>query len=134
MNLRKDFPFQELIGWQANEMGNGAARFSLEIREAHLSPIGLVHGAVAYTLCDTAMGAALFSSLSQGEYCTTIEISMRYLKGVSDGMLECLAEVTSKTRRLGHCRAVVTLEGQEVAGATGSFLISKFKTDAPTTG
>lgn len=134
MKVRRDFPFRELIGWEVVEMAGGEAIVSLELNESHLSPIGLAHGGVAFTLLDTAMGAAVYSTLSPGEFPTTIEISVRYLKGVSGGRMRVTGRVVARSGRVAHCEARAQAGDDEVASATGSFLVSRFRGERPTTG
>jgi uncharacterized protein (TIGR00369 family) len=127
MKIRRDFPFQELIGWRVDEMGDGRAVLSLDLEEKHLSPIGLAHGAVAFTLIDTAMGAAVVSMLEPGEFPTTIEITIRYLKGISDGTVRAVARTVGRSGQVVQLDAEVSSGEVVVAQASGDFLISKFR-------
>lgn len=56
-------PIQDLLGFELDEADEGRAVFSLEPGEQHYNPIGSVHGGVAATLLDSAMGAAVHSTL-----------------------------------------------------------------------
>ena len=55
--------FAELLGMRPTSMGDGRARFELDVAPSHLNPNGTLHGGVIYSLADSAMGAALFSQL-----------------------------------------------------------------------
>ena len=55
--------FAELLGMRPTSMGDGRARFELDVAPNHLNPNGTVHGGVIYSLADSAMGTALFSQL-----------------------------------------------------------------------
>lgn len=127
MKIRRDFPFQDLIGWQVDEMKDGLAKLSLRIEDRHLSPIGFAHGAVAFSLIDTAMGAAVASTLEGGEFPSTIEISIRYIRAVSGGDLTATAKVLQRTGRIVHLDGTASQGDEMVAMATASYLVSKFK-------
>jgi len=62
------WPFAELLGMRAKFIGDGRARFELAVEPKHLNPHGTLHGGVVYSLADSAMGAALFSLLGEGEH------------------------------------------------------------------
>lgn len=61
----------------------------------HYNPIGVVHGGVAATLLDSAMGCAVHSTLPAGAGYTTLEIIVNYLRPltVATGPVRCEAKV-----------------------------------------
>src|SRR5687767_4305325 len=60
-------PIQVLIGFRLVEVEPGAVTFALVPAEQHFNPIGVVHGGVAGTLLDSAMGAAVHTTLEHGQ-------------------------------------------------------------------
>jgi hypothetical protein len=44
------------LGIELVEAGEGRGRFSVDPAEDHYNPLGVVHGGLASTLCDTALG------------------------------------------------------------------------------
>lgn len=118
------WPFAELLGMRAKSVGDGQARFELDVEAKHLNPNGILHGGVIYSLADTAMGAALFSRLDPGEQCATLEIKMSYLVPVKAGSIAADAAVVQRTRRIGVIEAKVFDDGDRlIALATGTFYI-----------
>ena len=118
------WPFAELRGMRAKSVGDGQARFELDVESRHLNPNGALHGGVIYSLADTAMGAALFSRLDPGEQCATLEIKMSYLAPVMCGTIAVDAAVVQRTKRIGVLEAKVFGDGDRlVAVATGTFYI-----------
>lgn len=89
----------------------------------HFNPQGVAHGGVLYALADTAMGAALYTSLDAGELCATIEIKISYFAPVREGQLRCEAKLVSRGKRVAHLAATLSHEGRDVAQASGSFAI-----------
>src|SRR5206468_12199374 len=72
-------PIVVLLGLSFVEIAEGRATFSIAPDEMHYNPIGVVHGALAAALLDTAMGCAVQSKLPCGQAYTTIDIQVRYL-------------------------------------------------------
>jgi len=117
------FPLKEYLGFTIRR-GDGAATASLELDERHLNPNDFTHGAVAFTLMDTAMGAAVMAVIDEGDRCTTIEIHTRFHRGVSGGTLTAEATVMTAGRRVVQLEArTIDGEGRLVASATGSFAV-----------
>ena len=118
-----NFPLKEFLDFEV-EHGEGTASAWLTMADHHLNPNGVAHGSVAFTLMDTAMGAAVVSVLEQDQLCATVEIQTRYHRPASAGTLRAEAEIVSGGRRLMHLQARTTDdEGRLVASATSSFAI-----------
>ncbi len=129
MTIPAPWPFAELLGIRAKSVGEGRARFELSVETKHLNPHRVMHGGVIYSLADTAMGAALYSRLEPGEFCTTLEIKMNYLLPVTEGEIVAEASVVQRTRRIGVLEARVLGDGDRlVALATGTFYIQSART------
>jgi len=122
------FPLKEFLGFTV-ERGEGRATATVELGEQHLNPFHTAHGAVAFTLMDTAMGAAVMSVVAEGERCATIEIQTRFLRGAATGTLTAEASVLSAGRSVVHLEArTVDGAGDLVAAATGSFAVIRPRT------
>ena len=63
-------PIMKLIGYALLEVAKGHAVFGTTPAEQHYNPIGVVHGGIAMTLLDSAMGCAVHTLLPRGMgYC-----------------------------------------------------------------
>lgn len=117
------FGLQELIGFTLESV-EGRSVAHVEVAEHHLNPHGIVHGAIPFTLMDTAMGGAVMSTLDDGRQCATIEMQTRYHRPASGGTLTATAKVTSGGRRIVHLAAETRDHEQRlVASATASFAV-----------
>src|SRR4249919_1323302 len=67
-------PIQDLLGFDLIEVDEGRVVFAAEPGEQHYNPIGVVHGGLAATLLDSAMGAAVHSTLPEGSAYITLEV------------------------------------------------------------
>ncbi len=117
-------PFAELVGLLVISQQPGASVCELEVHaERHHNPHGVVHGAVLYALADTGMGAALYPTLSDGQYCATVEIKISYFRPVKHGVITCRTELVNRGRRLANLDARIYLDDQLIAKANGNFAI-----------
>lgn len=120
----KDFnPFGELIGLKISKIEEGQCHCQIEVTKDHHNPYSVVHGGVVYSLADTGMGGALFSSLDSGERCATLEIKISYFQFVISGTLSCESKVIHKSRRFGFMESKIFNDDRLVAEATGTFSI-----------
>jgi uncharacterized protein (TIGR00369 family) len=76
-------PIGALMNFRISELSEGRAVFVVEPAEYHYNPIGVVHGGVAATLLDSAMGCAVHSTLPAGASYTTLEIKVNYIRPIS---------------------------------------------------
>lgn len=84
-------PIAALLGMDIVEVSEGRVVFSLQPEEYHYNPLGSVHGGVAATLLDSAMGCTVQSVLQKGQWYTTLEIKVNYLRALNEstGMIYC---------------------------------------------
>ena len=101
-------PLMRTLNFALVEVDEGRAVFAMTPDEYHYNPIGVVHGGVAATLLDSAMGCAVNSALPVGMGFTTLEVKVNYLRP--------LTMTTGPVRAVG---AVVQL-GRRIAVAEGS--------------
>src|SRR5712664_3755198 len=76
-------PIGALMNFRIAELSEGRAVFTVEPAEYHYNPIGVVHGGLASTLLDSAMGCAVHSTLPAGASYTTLEIKVNYIRAIS---------------------------------------------------
>ncbi len=88
-------PISALINFGLVELSEGHAVFAVEPAEYHYNPIGVVHGGLAATLLDSAMGCAVHSMLPAGVGYTTLEIKVNYIRAmtVETGLVRCEAKL-----------------------------------------
>jgi uncharacterized protein (TIGR00369 family) len=111
-------PIAELLGIELVEVGHGRATFSAHPGERHYNPIGVVHGGLAATLLDSAMGCAVQSTLEAGVGYTTLDLNTTFLRPITSdtGKVLCEAAVVHTGSR------VATAEGRLFSASTGKLL------------
>lgn len=124
------FPLKEHLGFTI-QRGEGCASASLELDRRHMNPNDVAHGAVAFTLMDTAMGAAVMTVVDEGKKCATIEMHTRFHRGAAAGTLTAEASVLAAGRRVVHLQArTIDAAGSLVASATASFAVIEQRTSS----
>lgn len=117
------FPLQEWLGFTI-ERSDGRAVATLELGPRHMNPCGIPHGAVAFTLMDTAMGAAVMTVVEPPNLCATIEMHTRFHSAARGEQLRAEATVMAAGRRIIHLEArTLDASGRLVASATASFAV-----------
>jgi uncharacterized protein (TIGR00369 family) len=91
--------------------------------EYHYNPAGVVHGGMAATLLDSAMGIAVLSSLPAGMIFTTLELKVNFLRAMTTTTGEVRAE--GNVVHLGRTTAVVEAR---LTDATGKLLATASST------
>ena len=118
------------IAWSLDfllaEVEEGRAVFTLTPSEFHYNPIGVVHGGVAATLLDSAMGCAVHSLLPAGTGYTTLELKVNYLRPMTrdTGPVRAEGKVLHAGSRTALAEArLVDAAGKLLAHATSTCLI-----------
>jgi len=100
-------PIARLMGFSLVVAEPGHAVFEVVPGERHYNPIGVVHGGLAMTLLDSAMGCAVHTQMPAGSAYTTLEAKTNLVRAIT-------AE-TGKLRAIGKTLHV----GKRMATAEG---------------
>jgi uncharacterized protein (TIGR00369 family) len=111
-------PIAALMGFEPVDAEKGRAVFAVTPQEFHYNPIGVVHGGLAATLLDSAMGCAVQTTLPPGEAYTTLEVKVNFARPLTrdTGRVLCEANVVHRGR------TVATAEGRVFAEETSKLL------------
>ncbi|HEU0019655.1 MAG TPA: PaaI family thioesterase [Thermoleophilaceae bacterium] len=106
-------PIQRLLDFTLTEVEEGRVVFTATPGEQHYNPIGVVHGGLAATLLDSAMGAAVHSTLPEGQGYTTLETKFNLVRAITadTGPIQAEGKVVNRGRQ------VATAEGYLRDGA-----------------
>ena len=127
-------PIGALMNFGLAELGEGQAVFTVAPAEYHYNPIGVVHGGLAATLLDSAMGCAVHTTLPAGVGYTTLEIKVNYVRPltVETGEVRCEARVIHVGGRTATAEGrVLDGEGRLYAHATTTCLIFRPRRHSP---
>jgi uncharacterized protein (TIGR00369 family) len=77
-------PIAKVLGFKVAEVELGRVVFTYTPVSDHYNPLGTVHGGIAATLLDSAMGCAVHTTLKAGTGFTTVEIKANYVRAMTD--------------------------------------------------
>ncbi len=102
-------PMVQTMGIELAEVDDGRVVYTVEPAEYHYNPIGVVHGGLAATLFDTALGSAVISKLPAGQVCMTVQLHVHYLRALTmtTGKVRCEATAVHVGRMLGTAEAKI---------------------------
>ena len=119
-------PIADLMGFRGVEAEPGRAVFEIVPGEQHYNPIGSVHGGVALTLLDSAMGCAVHTLLEAGVGYTTLELKANFVRPIraDTGVVRCEGTVLHAGSRVATAEGRVTdSAGKLLAHGTTTCLV-----------
>ena len=111
-------PMGELMGMEPVEAQEGRVVFAAEPGPQHYNPIGLVHGGLAMTMLDSAMGCAVHTTLGPGVGYTSVETKVNFTRPITADTGRVLCEGTVINRG----RTIALAEGKVYAADSGKLL------------
>jgi len=93
-------PMCELLGFHLVDADVGRAVFEGQPGFHHYNPFGVVHGGLAATMLDSALGCAVHSTLPAGDGFTTLELKVNLVRAISKdtGLLRAEARILHRGR------------------------------------
>jgi len=119
-------PIADLMNFDLVEVSDGFAVFTVEPAEYHYNPIGVVHGGLAATLLDSAMGCAVHTTLPRGVVYTTLEVKVNFVRALTmqTGLVRCEAKVIHTGARTATAEArLIDTSGKLYAHGTTTCLV-----------
>jgi uncharacterized protein (TIGR00369 family) len=116
----------DLLDMRPAELAVGHAAFVCDATASFANPMGTVHGGIAATLLDSALGCAVQTTLDEGVGYTTVSLEVKYLRAIAldAGELRAEATVVHAGRRQATAEARLTdRAGRILATATTTCLI-----------
>jgi uncharacterized protein (TIGR00369 family) len=119
-------PIAELLGFRLVEVEPGHAVFEALPGEQHYNPIGVVHGGLAMTLLDSAMGCSIHTHMPAGGGYTTLEAKTNLTRPITSqtGKLRAIGKLLHLGSRVATAEGrLVDASGKLYAHATTTCMV-----------
>ena len=93
-------PFARLLGIEVDSVEPGHAVLSMKLRDDLMRNNNIAHGGAIATLIDSAMAIAIMALLEENERTVTVDLTIHYLRPISEGTARASARVVRAGRRV----------------------------------
>jgi len=93
-------PFAKLLGIEVESAEPGHAVLTMNLRSEHMRNDAIAHGGVVATLIDSAMAIAIMAMLAENERTVTVDLTIHYLRPVTEGFAKASARVVRAGRKV----------------------------------
>ena len=100
MTTLDDVPFAKLLGIELESQEPGVAVLTMKLREDLMRNGGIAHGGAVAALIDSAMAFAIMPLLAENEHSMTVDLTIHYLRPVSEGSARATARVVRAGKRV----------------------------------
>ena len=116
-------PFAKLLGMEAELVEPGHAVLTMKIRDDLKRNGGIAHGGAIAALIDSAMAFAIVPLLSENERTTTVDLTIHFMRPLSEGSARASARVVRAGKRVITVSAeLFNDEGKLAATALSTYL------------
>jgi acyl-CoA thioesterase len=121
--LPDKLPFWKLLGLELIDVERGWAKMLLPFSEKLTNALGISHGGALFSLADSAGSIAAVSIATKGEFVTTIEMKINYIKPFIRGDAAAEAKIVHCVKSLAFVDVnIKDDEGNIIAKCAGNFL------------
>jgi len=127
-NRVDDYPrTNRSLGMHPLEFGKGTARWQWRDQPPQvLNPFGTIQGGFVGVFVDELFSTAIGSVLEDGEWATTAEMKLSYLRALVPGAIQGRARVLRRSRTVAFLEAEVTgANGEPSAVASSTWAIQR---------
>lgn len=119
----ENVPFAQLLGIEIESIEPGHAVLTMQIKEELKRNGGIAHGGAIATLIDSAMAMAIVPLLAEGERTTTVDLTIHYLRPLSERSARASARVVRAGKRVITVSAeLFDADGKLAATALSTYL------------
>ena len=115
--------YARLLGIEIVRLERGEAVLSMPVRRELTRMEGILHGGALASLMDSASAFAVLTLLEPGEQTVTVDLTLHFMRAVSEGRVEARGRVLRAGRRVFTVSIDATdADGKSVATALTTYL------------
>lgn len=121
-------PYFRLMGIEVEELADGKAYLTMQIRPDMLNGVGWMQGGIFTSLADEAMALALYTQTDPNEKIATIGENTSFIKCERRGTIVGIGWIVRKGRKVAFLEGEVrkgNRKGEVLARTNASFLLIK---------
>jgi uncharacterized protein (TIGR00369 family) len=119
------FPIMMTLGLRLIDVGEGAASFEMEAKtELHSNPMGTIHGGVLCDIADAAIGTAHFTTITEGESFTSIDLQINFFRPVWNERLRAIAKPVHRGKTVSRYVCDITRADGKLVAQVASTVIT----------
>ena len=124
--LKKDFVlgFPAFLGFQADNIADGAFKSRLRIRPEYKQQDGFVHAGIIATLADHTAGYAAYTVVPKNIRILTIEFKINFFKPAIGEVLICKSKVISTGKKIIISESKVFMDSEEKESLISKSLVT----------
>jgi uncharacterized protein (TIGR00369 family) len=117
-------PIMKTLGFRLIDVSEAAASMEIEAKtEIHSNPMGTIHGGVLCDIADAAIGTAHFTTLTEGESFTSIDLQINFFRPIWNERLRAVARPIHRGRTVSRYVCDMTrADGKLVAQITSTIM------------
>jgi uncharacterized protein (TIGR00369 family) len=93
-------PYARFLGLELGDIRAGEVSIHLDVRDELKQNQGRVHGGAIASLIDTAAAFAVLTQIETNERVTTTDLTIHYLRPITEGRMTATAHIVRGGRRL----------------------------------
>ena len=121
-----DNPFLSFMGMGLEELREGYARFSMEVRPEFMQGAGIMQGGLCVAFSSETVAHAVMTTLAPGENITTLELKNSFLAPARSGRLTAEATVFKRGRSVVIVDCIVRDDqGRDISRSSSTLMVLK---------
>lgn len=109
-------PIVDLLGFEIQVNDDDTVTVTLAVDQRHHNPMGSVHGGIACTLADAAMGLTFSRTLLPHQNFATVELKMNFIRPVTATTLYARGKLVRRGMRVGFLECEITDARKKLVG------------------
>jgi len=93
-------PFAKLLGIEVKSVEPGHAVLTMNLQPEHMRNDAIAHRGVVAPLIDSSMAIAIVAMLAENERTVTVDLTIHYLRPVTEGLAKASARVVRAGRKV----------------------------------